>query len=98
MSQDRGYPGGIAANRAADVPRRPRIGTTAAPRLARTSAQEPLMTVSAEVATLFLDELARRNIPVKVNEDGNYLVEINGTTITSSLDNISREFERNRDP
>ncbi|MCI0464530.1 MAG: hypothetical protein L0Z62_46965 [Gemmataceae bacterium] len=34
------------------------------------------MTVSAEVATLFLDELARRNIPVKVNEDGSYVIEI----------------------
>lgn len=55
------------------------------------------MAVSAEVATLFLEELARRHIPVVVNESGGYVVEINGLTVTSHLDNISREFERDRD-
>ena len=56
------------------------------------------MAVSAEVATLFLDELARRNIPVKVGEDGGYEIEVNGCKQTIQLENISRDFARARDP
>jgi hypothetical protein len=56
------------------------------------------MAVSAEVATLFLDELARRNIPVKLGEDGGYEIEIDGTKATIQLENVSRDFARDRDP
>jgi hypothetical protein len=56
------------------------------------------MAVSAEVATLFLEEMARRNIPVKLGEDGSYQVEVNGFTSTISLENLSRDFARDRDP
>jgi hypothetical protein len=56
------------------------------------------MSVSAEVATLFVDELARRNIEVKVDDDGNYAIAVNGLTMKVSLENLSRDFERDRDP
>ena len=56
------------------------------------------MAVSPEVATLFLEELARRNIPVTVGEDGGYLTDLDGWKVTCHLDNISRDWERDRDP
>src|SRR5262249_17305962 len=59
--------------------------------------QEPLMAVSAEVATLFLEELARRNIPVTVDDKGGYVVDLNGYKVTAHLDNISGEYERDHD-
>ena len=55
------------------------------------------MSVTAEVATLFLEELARRGIPVTV-ADGGYQIDRDGTTVTISLENLSREFARDRDP
>jgi|GEM_PF-541449 len=56
------------------------------------------MAVSAEVATLFLDELARRNIPVKLGEDGGYEIKVDDITATIQLENVSRDFARDRDP
>ena len=56
------------------------------------------MAVSAEVATLFLEELARRNIPVKVGAEGGYEIEVNGGTSTIQLENLSRDFARDGDP
>jgi hypothetical protein len=56
------------------------------------------MSVSAEVATLFLDELARRNVEVKLDEEGQYTLEACGLSIKISLENVSRDFERDRDP
>jgi len=56
------------------------------------------MPVSAEVATLFLDELARRNIEVKLDDEGNYILDGSGLSIKVSLENVSRDFERDRDP
>ena len=56
------------------------------------------MSVSAEVATLFLEEMARRDIPVKIGESGGYQVELRGNTSTISLDNLSRDFARDPDP
>src|SRR5262245_41098947 len=55
------------------------------------------MPVSAEVATLFLEEMARRNIPVKVGKDGGYEVEVGDLTCTIQLENLSRDFARDRD-
>src|SRR5262249_18020878 len=60
-------------------------------------AEEPIMAVSAEVATLFLEELARRNIPVSVNDEGYYVIERGGLTLTINLENVSRDFEEDRD-
>src|SRR6516225_1737367 len=56
------------------------------------------MSVSAEVATLFLDELAKRNIDVKLDNEGNYTLDSWGLSIKISLENVSRDFERDRDP
>src|SRR5262249_43907386 len=56
------------------------------------------MPVSAEVATLFLDEVARRNIEVKLDDEGNYTLDACGLSIKVSLENVSRDFERDRDP
>src|SRR5262245_5040331 len=56
------------------------------------------MSISAEVATLFLDELAKRNLDVKLDEEGNYTLHACGLSITVSLENVSRDFERDRDP
>src|SRR5262245_5238768 len=56
------------------------------------------MAVSAEVATLFLEELARRNIPVKLGEEGGYEIDVNGRKQTIQLENLSRDFARDRDP
>ena len=58
----------------------------------------PAMPVSAEVATLFLDELAGRNIEVKLDDEGNYTLDARGLSINVSLENVSRDFERDRDP
>src|SRR4029079_214354 len=55
------------------------------------------MPVSAEVATLFLDELARRNIEVKLDDEGNYTLDGSGLSIKVSLENLSRDFECDRD-
>lgn len=55
------------------------------------------MAISPEVATLFLDELAHRNIPVKVGADGGYEIELDGLTATIHLDNLSRDFAHDRD-
>jgi hypothetical protein len=56
------------------------------------------MAVSTEVATLFLEELARRNIPVKLGQEGGYEIEVNGSKQTIQLENLSRDFARDRDP
>lgn len=56
------------------------------------------MVVSAEVATLFLDELARRNIEVTLDDEGNYCLDAHGLSLKISLENLSRDFERDRDP
>jgi hypothetical protein len=55
------------------------------------------MPVSAEVATLFLDELARRNIEVKLDDEGNYTLDAYKLSIKVSLENVSRDFECDRD-
>jgi hypothetical protein len=55
------------------------------------------MPVSAEVATLFLDELARRNLEVKLDDEGNYTLDAYGLSIKVNLENVSRDFERDRD-
>ncbi len=54
------------------------------------------MAVSAEVATLFLEELARRKVPVKLGQDGGYEVTVGEFTSTIHLENLSRDFERDR--
>jgi hypothetical protein len=56
------------------------------------------MSVSAEVATMFLDEMARRNIDVKLDADGQYSLNARGLSVKISLENLSRDFERDRDP
>jgi len=56
------------------------------------------MPVTAEVATLFLDELTKRNIEVNVDDEGNYTLDTCGLSIKVSLENVSRDFERDRDP
>jgi hypothetical protein len=56
------------------------------------------MSISAEVATLFLDELARRNLEAKLDEDGNHTLDACGLSLKISLENLSRDFERDRDP
>jgi len=56
------------------------------------------MPVTAEVATLFLDELTKRNIEVNVDDEGNYTLDACGLSIKVSLENVSRDFERDRDP
>jgi hypothetical protein len=58
----------------------------------------PAMPVSVEVATLFLDELAKRNIEVKLDDEGTYILDVCGLSIKVSLENVSRDFERDRDP
>lgn len=50
------------------------------------------MGVSAEVATLFLDEMSRRNIPVKLGPNGGYQIEQSNFIYTVSLANLSRDF------
>lgn len=55
------------------------------------------MPVSSEVATLFLDEMKRRNVPVTLGPNGEYHVESGTTRLTVSLENLSRDFERDRD-
>ncbi|MBY0456215.1 MAG: hypothetical protein K2V38_02640, partial [Gemmataceae bacterium] len=56
------------------------------------------MAVSAEVATLFLEELARRGVPVKLGKEGGYEVQVGDLTATIQLENLSRDFARDRDP
>jgi len=56
------------------------------------------MTVSVEVVTLFLRELASRGISVEALDDGRYAVQTEAGTNTISLDNISKDFEQDRDP
>jgi hypothetical protein len=56
------------------------------------------MSVSAEVATLFLDEMARRNVPVNLGSDGGYQVTQDNFTYTISLENLSRDYAEDRDP
>jgi hypothetical protein len=56
------------------------------------------MSVSVEAATLFLGELAKRNIEVKLDDEGNYTLDVCGLSINVSLENVSRDFERDRDP
>jgi hypothetical protein len=56
------------------------------------------MPISAEVATLFVDEMANRGVPVTLNQDGDYTVAYGDTTATINLENLSRDFERDRDP
>jgi hypothetical protein len=69
------------------------------------------MAVSPEVATLFLEELARRNIAVVPNDEGGYvlgiqetitkqgdeIVDVQWRSVTVSLDNLSRDFSEDRD-
>jgi hypothetical protein len=55
------------------------------------------MAVSAEVATLFLEEMARRNVPVEIGEDGGYVVQQNDMTLNISLENLSRDYSQDRD-
>jgi hypothetical protein len=56
------------------------------------------MAVSVEVATLFLREMTARGVRVRACEDGRYEYEGPGGPNTISLDNISKEFDRDRDP
>ena len=56
------------------------------------------MPITAEAATLFLDELTKRNIEVNVDDEGNYTLDACGLSIKVSLENVSRDFERDRDP
>lgn len=55
------------------------------------------MSISPEVATLFLDEMARRNIPVKLGPNGGYQIEQSRFTYTVSLENLSRDFADDHD-
>jgi hypothetical protein len=56
------------------------------------------MPISAEVATLFLDELARRDIAVSVDEEGYYIIDRNSLTCKINLENLSRDYAQDRDP
>lgn len=70
------------------------------------------MAVSAEVATLFLEELARRHVAVVPNEEGGYVlaipvtitktskdaVDVQVRTVTVHLDNLSRDYAADPDP
>jgi hypothetical protein len=56
------------------------------------------MAVSVEVATLFLREMASRGVPVTVRPDGLYEVRQGSGVNAISLENLSKEFERDRDP
>jgi hypothetical protein len=56
------------------------------------------MTVSVEVATLFLREMAARNVSVTVRPDGLYEFRQGDGVNAISLENLTREFERDRDP
>lgn len=56
------------------------------------------MSISAEVATLFVEELARRNIPVEVSDEGVYQIEVGDERLSISLENLTRDFETDRDP
>ncbi len=56
------------------------------------------MAVSVEVATLFLREMAARGVPVTVRADGQYEFRRGSGANAISLENVSKEFERDRDP
>lgn len=56
------------------------------------------MAVSVEVATLFLREMKARGVAVTVRDDGLYQVGQGDHVNTINLDNLSKEFERDRDP
>ncbi len=57
------------------------------------------MSTLTEVQKLFLDELAKREVTAyEALEDGRFAISINDATWQVSLDNISREFEHDRDP
>ena len=56
------------------------------------------MSVSAEVAALFVAELERREIPVEVGDEGVYLIEIGDELLRISLENLTKDFEADRDP
>jgi hypothetical protein len=56
------------------------------------------MAVSVDVATLFLRDMAARGIPVTVREDGQYEFRQGSGASAISLENLSREFDRDRDP
>jgi len=47
---------------------------------------------------IFEDELGRRQIPFQRSDDGLYRLQIEGVTISASLDNIRRDAEREDDP
>jgi hypothetical protein len=69
------------------------------------------MAVSPEVAKLVLDELARRNIAAVADEEGGYVlaipesitrktdgsVDVSCRNVRVNLDNLSRDFEQDRD-
>ena len=56
------------------------------------------MAISVEVATLFLREMAARGLPVTLCEDGQYEFRQGSGVSSISLENISKEFERDHDP
>src|SRR6266567_1500934 len=56
------------------------------------------MAVSIEVATLFLRELAARGLQAAALDDGRYSIKTEGGTNAVSLENLSKDFEQDRDP
>ena len=56
------------------------------------------MSLSAEVAALFVDELDRRDIPVELGDDGIYQIEVGDEVLSISLENLAKDFEVDRDP
>src|SRR5262245_38569515 len=76
----------------------PRIPDVKDGRHTASLSEERNVAISPEVATLFLDEMARRNIAVTVDEKGGYVVEVGGLKSTVRLENLSRDYERDRDP
>jgi hypothetical protein len=55
------------------------------------------MSVSARVRELFLAELERQHLFAQEQEDGTFTLTVEGTVITASLENLSRDFEEDGD-
>ena len=50
-----------------------------------------------DVDALFLDELARRGVTPTRDADGNYAVDLAGTTVSVSLFNLRKDIARDGD-
>jgi hypothetical protein len=56
------------------------------------------MSGSPEVRSLFLQEMAAHNLEPEPLEDGSYFLKLGGLTFTLNLENISKEYEADREP